>query len=72
MLQKLQYHEGQQRLYYVRKLKSFKIDNELLWLFYSLLESVTVYVAICWLSCATKKGKTNIQHIYYSTKNYWL
>ena len=48
----LLYKKGRKRLYFLRKLNSFHIDNELLSLFYSaMVQSVICYGLVCWWSC---------------------
>ena len=54
----LLYKKGRKRLYFLRKLNSFHIDNELLSLFYStMVQSVICYGLVCWWSCLTVKDK---------------
>ena len=56
--------KGQQRLYFLRKLKTFNMDSELLGLFYSsMVQSVTSYALICWWGNLTIKNRKKIERI---------
>ena len=58
------YSKGQQRLFFVRRLKSFHIDKELLSLFYySVVQSVILNCSICWWSCLTIKDRNKLEYV---------
>jgi len=46
------YRKGQSRLFFLRKLKSFHVCNEILYLFYqSIVASAVFFALVCWGSC---------------------
>ena len=60
----LLYQKGQQRLYFLRKLKYFRLDTELLELFYSaVVQSVITFGSVCWWSCLTNKNRVKLERV---------
>ena len=58
------YNKCQQRLYCLRKLRSFNIDNTILSRFYkSFIQSVLTFSFICWFGNVRQKDKNNVQRI---------
>ena len=58
------YKKGQQRLYYLRKLKYFHMDTELLRLFYtSIVQSAITFGIVCWWSCLSVKNKIKLNRV---------
>ena len=58
------YKKCQQRLYCLRKLRSFNIDNTILSTFYkSFIQSVLTFSFICWFGNVRQKDKNNLQRI---------
>ena len=58
------YKKCQQRLYCLRKLRSFNVDNTILSMFYkSCIQSVLTFSFICWFGNASQKDKNNLQRI---------
>ena len=56
--------KGQQRLYFLRKLRSFMVDRQILSLFYkSYIESVISFSFICWYQNLSVKNKTSLDRI---------
>ena len=50
--------------HFLRKLKSFQLDNELLCLFYSaMVQSVICYGLVCWWSCLTVKDRLRLNRV---------
>ncbi len=50
------YSKGQSRLYFLRRLRSFKICRKLLWMFYqSVVASILFYTVVCWGGSTSKK-----------------
>ena len=60
----LQCKKGQQRLFFLRKLKYFRLDTELLSLFYSaVVQSVIIYGFLCWWSSLTQKNRLKLDRV---------
>merc|ERR1711893_209277 len=60
---------GLQRLYYLRKLKTFHLDNEILSLFYSsIIQSAITYNTVCWWSCLSVGNKIKLERIRRSAE----
>ena len=58
------YKKGQQRLYYLRKLKYFHMDTELLRLFYSsVVQSAITFGIVCWWSSLSVKNKIKLDRV---------
>ena len=58
------YKKCQQRLYCLRKLRSFNVDNTILSMFYkSCIQSVLTFSFICWFGNVSQKDKNNLQRI---------
>ena len=58
------YKKCQQRLYCLRKHRSFNIDNTIFSIFYkSFIQSVLTFILICWLGNVRQKDKNNMQQI---------
>ena len=58
------YGKGQQRLYFLKRLRSFHVDQELLCLFYnSVVQSVTINCLICWWSSLSIKSQNKLEHV---------
>ena len=56
--------KGQQRLYLLRKLNYFSVDQNILTLFYkSFIESVLSFSFICWFHSLGVKNKNSLQRI---------
>ena len=56
--------KGQQRLYFLRKLASFKINRKILSLFYkTFIESVLTFSFICWMKNLSVKNKHSLDKI---------
>ena len=56
--------KAQQRLYFLRQLKKFKINQTLLVQFYrSVIESVLTFSCTVWFCSATKEDKDELQHV---------
>ena len=54
----------QQRLYCLRKLRSFNVDNAIFSMFYkSCIQSVLTFSFICWFGNVSQKDKNNLQCI---------
>ena len=65
----LLYRRGLQRLYYLRKLKTFHLDNEILCLFYSsIIQSAITYNTVCWWSCLSVGNKIKLERIRRSAE----
>ena len=59
---KRRYMKCQQRFYYLRKLRSFNIDNIILSIFYqSCIQSVLTFSFICWFGNVSQKDKNKFQ-----------
>ena len=57
------------RLFYMRKLKEFKVDNTIVALFYkSVVESVLTFCAICWYSSLAEHDKCKLKRVVKSAK----
>ena len=58
------YKKCQQRLYCLRKLRSFNIDNTILSMFYkSCIQSVLTFSFICWFGNVSQKDKNKLQRV---------
>ena len=58
------YKKCQQRLYWLRKLRSFNIDNTILSMFYkSCIQSVLTFSFICWFGKVSQKDKNKLQRV---------
>jgi hypothetical protein len=58
------YKKGQQRLYFLRKLRSFNVNNTILELFYSsVVQSVICASMICWWNNLTVVNKTKLERV---------
>ena len=58
------YKKCQQRLYCLRKLRSFNVDNTILSMFYkSCIQSVLTFSFICWFGNVSQKDKNSLQRI---------
>ena len=58
------YKKCQQRLYCLRKLRSFNIDNTILSMFYkSCIQSVLTFSFICWFGNISQKDKNKLQRV---------
>ena len=58
------YTKGQQRLYFLRKLRTFHMDTDILKLFYSsTVQSVITYSFLCWWNSLGVKQKSKLQKI---------
>ena len=58
------YKKCQQRLYCLRKLRSFNVDNTSLSMFYkSCIQSVLTFSFICWFGNVSQKDNNNLQRI---------
>ena len=58
------YKKCQKRLYCLRKLRSFNVDNTILSMFYkSCIQSVLTFSFICWFGNISQKDKNNLQRI---------
>ena len=56
--------KGQQRLYFLRKLKTFNMDTCILELFYtSLIQSAITYAFVCWWNSLSVKNKNKVDRI---------
>ena len=56
--------KGQQRIYFLRKLRSFSVDRKILCLFYqSYIESVLSFAFICWYHNLSVKNRNELQRI---------
>ena len=50
--------KGQERVYLLRKLKSFPVDEKILFFHKSIIESVLSFSVICWYNSLSVKNKT--------------
>ena len=58
------FRKGQQRLHCLRKLRSFKVDQTILTLFYgSFIQSVLTFSMICWCSNVSVSDKNKLQKL---------
>ena len=58
------YKKCQERLYCLRKLRSFNVDNTILSMFYkSCIQSVLTFSFICWFGNVSQKDKNSLQRI---------
>ena len=58
------YKKYQQRLYCLRQLRSFNVDNTILSMFYkSCIQSVLTFYFICWFGNVSQKEKNNLPRI---------
>ena len=55
------YKKGQSRLFFLRKLTSFQVCNDMLYLFYqSVVASAVVFAVVCWGSCMTARDRNRL------------
>ena len=55
---------NQLRLYFLRKLRSFNVDIDVMFLFYqSVIQSVITFYCVVWFNCLTNKNMQNLQCI---------
>ncbi|XDV29127.1 hypothetical protein PO909_032280 [Leuciscus waleckii] len=58
------YRKGQSRLFFLRKLKSFQVCNEMLYLFYQSVVASAVFFAVgCWGSCMTARDRNRLDKL---------
>ena len=63
------YTKGQQRLYFLRKLRTFHMDSDILKLFYSsTVQSVITYSFLCWWNSLGAKQKSKLQKVQKKAK----
>ena len=55
--------KGQERVYLLRKLKSFPVDEKILFFHKSVIESVLSFSVICWYNSLSVKNKNSSQKI---------
>ena len=56
--------KAQQRLFFLRKLNHFQVDNKILSLFYrSFIESVLAFSLVCWFKNANVKSRNKLSRI---------
>ena len=56
--------KGQQRLYFLRKLKSFHVDRTIMYLFYkAIIESILTHDCIVWFTACRKTDLTMLKRI---------
>ena len=58
------YKKGQQRLYFLRKLKTFYVDRTIMLLFYkAIIESILTHDCVVWFTACRKKDLTMLKRI---------
>ncbi|XP_061090145.1 uncharacterized protein LOC133123683 [Conger conger] len=58
------YRKGQSRLYFLRRLRSFNVCSNLLWMFYqSVIASVLSYAIVCWGGSIKKRDAGRLERL---------
>ena len=58
------YKKGQSRLFFLRKLTSFQVCNDMLYLFYqSVVASAVFFAVVCWGSCMTARDRNRLDKL---------